>query len=185
LTSAGLRSRWGDAADESYSAALARGTGAGIDTFFGCRRFVESVRRGGGEDVSSTRTRTNVLIDGAGGGGLRAALRAMRAIDRLPGYHGELWREMGRTIRAFGTGRTPRCRARHGTFGSGRRSGRRARGAAYGDSNAPRESLEFAHAILLDADRHDRMNLYVALIRASSSLTVLSAGSTVSPAPMH
>lgn len=43
------------------------------------------------------------------------------------------------------------------------------------------KGLEFDHAVVLDADRHNVVNLYVALTRASSTLTVLSAGSAVTP----
>jgi DNA helicase-2/ATP-dependent DNA helicase PcrA len=43
------------------------------------------------------------------------------------------------------------------------------------------KGLEFDHAIVLNADAHNRSNLYVALTRGSRSLTVLSSGVTVSP----
>jgi hypothetical protein len=41
------------------------------------------------------------------------------------------------------------------------------------------KGLEFAHAIVIDADGLDARNLYVALTRGSSSLTVVSASDTL------
>ena len=123
----------------------------------------------------------------ASSGDLNGVLRAMRAVDRLPGYlyRRELWREMGHTIRSFGTDRhlTLPGAAWHVRDG-GRQAGRRVERRTVSRTLLVK-GLEFDHAILLDADRHDRMNLYVALTRAASSLTVLSAGLSVNAAHMH
>lgn len=43
------------------------------------------------------------------------------------------------------------------------------------------KGLEFDHTILLDADQYDRRNLYVALTRASKSVTVLSQSTVLTP----
>jgi DNA helicase-2/ATP-dependent DNA helicase PcrA len=168
-------------------------------------RFASTCKTKVGTDLSSARDRlaAGTMASSAGSeekraaiaalnhvaasGELNGVLRAMNAIDRLPGYmyRRELWREMGRTIRAFGTDRHPTLpgAAWHVRDG-GRQEGRRVERRTVSRTLLVK-GLEFDHAILLDADRHDRMHLYVGLTRASSTLTVLSVGSTVSPAAMR
>lgn len=161
-------------------------TKVGTDLGSACARFATGTMASpaGSEQKRAAVAALNHVAES---GDLNWVLRAMSAVDQLPGYlyRRELWREMGRTIRAFATDRhlTLPGAAWHVRDG-GRQAGRRVERRTVSRTLLVK-GLEFDHAILLDADRHDRMNLYVALTRAASTLTVLSAGSTVSPAPTH
>jgi len=104
------------------------------------------------------------LNDIAASGDLNGVLRAMRRLIGFPAICtgascGARWD--ARSEHSARIAIQP-CRVRHGTF-RWWQTGGPACGAAHGVSNAPRKGLEFDHAVLLDADRHDRMNLYVAL----------------------
>lgn len=109
---------------------------------------------------------------------------AMAAIAQIPGrtlYRQELWREMARTIRVFGMERHPTLRgAAWHVRDRGRHAGRRVEHRTVSRTLLVK-GLEFDHAIVLNADAHDRSNLYVAITRGAGSLTVLSNGSTLTP----
>ena len=109
---------------------------------------------------------------------------AMAAIEQIHGrklYRRELWREMARTIRVFAAERHPTLPgAAWHVRDRGRHAGRRVEHRTVSRTLLVK-GLEFDHAIVLNADAHNRSNLYVALTRGSRSVTVLSSGSTVSP----
>jgi len=110
--------------------------------------------------------------------------RAMRAIDAVPGrvlHRRELWTEMDRAL--------ARWEAEPGTAlvehawrvrDVGRHRGRRVDARSVSRTLLIK-GLEFDHALVLDADKLDTNNLYVAMTRGSSSLTVLSAGLVIRP----
>jgi DNA helicase-2/ATP-dependent DNA helicase PcrA len=109
---------------------------------------------------------------------------AFDAIEAIPGsimHRRELWREMARSIRAFGAGGyTTLADAAWGVRERGRSSGRRVEHRTVSRTVLVK-GLEFDHAVVLNADDHDGANLYVALTRASRTLTVLSGGPTLTP----
>ena len=136
--------------------------------------------------VKKHRRVVEVLIAVARSLGLNAVLPALEAIEQIPQrvlYRRELWREMERALQFHA--RTPgslpdaawkvRNRTRHA-------------GRAVEHRTISRtllvKGLEFDHAIILNAADHDAKNLYVAMTRASRSLTVLSSTPIVRrPAP--
>lgn len=136
--------------------------------------------RGGPE----TRLAISALIEVASGPGIHVIVDAMRNIEQIPDrvlYRRELWREMARTIRI--------CEAETQPTLPGAAWHIRERGRQAGRRVEPRtvsrtlliKGLEFDHAIVLNGDAHDAPNLYVALTRSSTSLTVLSNGPTITP----
>ena len=104
---------------------------------------------------------------------------ALQAIRRLPGtkvYRRELFAEALRTVRSVGSGEydtyadaawSIRDHARH----RGRRLDKRII-----SRTLLIKGLEFDHSLVLDPSEFDAKNLYVALTRGSSSLTVLTEG---------
>jgi DNA helicase-2/ATP-dependent DNA helicase PcrA len=112
---------------------------------------------------------------------LRAAMRAVGAIPGAVIYRRELWFDMDRALARMevdpGT-----SLARHAweVRDVGRRRGRRVEPRTISRTLLIK-GLEFDHALVLDADKLDTQNLYVAITRGSTSLTVLSAGQFVDP----
>jgi hypothetical protein len=98
---------------------------------------------------------------------LNVFLEAMQKIESIPGvsvFRKELWNEMQRTIKIYLTNNYASLReAAWYLRDLARRRGRKL------------EHRVVSRTIVLDADRLDAKNLYVALTRASRSLTVLSA----------
>ncbi|MGQ0679828.1 MAG: hypothetical protein ACT4OM_09275 [Actinomycetota bacterium] len=115
---------------------------------------------------------------------MRAVGAAMSAIERIPGrilFRRELWRDMQRTIRTLDPNLYPTLAlAAWHVRDRGRHAGRSVERRTVSRTTLIK-GLEFDHAVILDVARHDPMNLYVALTRASSTLTVLSAGSALAP----
>jgi hypothetical protein len=113
-------------------------------------------------------------------------LTAMQAIEELPGiviYRQELWRELKRALRiqhdeSPSTVRDAVLTARDRT----RRHGRDVEHRSVSRTLLVK-GLEYAHAIVLDADVLDITNLYVAMTRGSTTLTVLSNRSRLTPRP--
>jgi DNA helicase-2/ATP-dependent DNA helicase PcrA len=130
----------------------------------------------------------NALKQAAGSEELSLVDSAMDAFERLDGslvyVRRELWRELRRALNEFGriegrtlteTAWTVRNRVRH----IGRRVDRRCV-----STTLLVKGLQFDHAIILDAnDLEDAENLYVALSRASRSLTVFSGTPTIQRDP--
>lgn len=123
------------------------------------------------------------LIEVATSSTLSAASRFLTKIAVLPGtlYRPELLHEMQRALREHETGQhksledsawTVRDRTRH----VGRRPYRRIVARTH-----LIKGLEFDHAIIVDAQDLDDKNLYVALTRASRSLTVCSPSRFLEP----
>ncbi|MGH7307238.1 MAG: ATP-binding domain-containing protein [Candidatus Rokuibacteriota bacterium] len=127
--------------------------------------------------VKKHRGVVQALLDVAGSGAFDPVLPAFEAIEQIPGrvlYRRELWREIQRAVQLHI--RTPggslpdaawkvRNRTRHA-------------GRAVEHRTISRtllvKGLEFDHVVVLNAADHDAKNLYVAMTRASRSLTVLS-----------
>jgi DNA helicase-2/ATP-dependent DNA helicase PcrA len=110
--------------------------------------------------------------------------RAMRAIDAIPGrvlHRRELWTEMDRAL-ARSEAEPGKALVEHAwrVRDVGRQRGRRVDARSVSRTLLIK-GLEFDHALVLDADSLDTNNLYVAITRGSSSLTVLSAGSVIQP----
>ncbi len=113
-------------------------------------------------------------------------LTAMQAIEQLPGiivYRQELWRELKRALRiqhdeSPSTLRDAVLTARDRT----RRYGRDVEHRSVSRTLLVK-GLEYAHAIVLDADVLDITNLYVAMTRGSTTLIVLSNRSRLTPRP--
>ncbi len=110
---------------------------------------------------------------------------AMAEIESMPGailHRRELWREMAKAIRTniSDPHESIEAAARKVRDG-GRHGGRRVEHRTVSRTVLVK-GLEFEHAIVLNAEDHDGPNLYVALTRASTSLTVLSRGRVLQPA---
>ena len=108
---------------------------------------------------------------------------AMKAIERASTgnlYRGELWAEMQQAIALFSS------EPEHETLAKAAWVVRDL-GRHHGRKMAPKvvsrtllvKGLEFDHSIVLDASELETKDLYVAMTRGSSSLTVLSESSTV------
>jgi DNA helicase-2/ATP-dependent DNA helicase PcrA len=152
------------------------------------RGTAESFRAGATPPVRGgveTREAVEALIEVARYPTLAPVPGAMSAIDQIPGrvlHRRELWREMARTLRVFGAEQHPTLPgAAWGVRDRGRHAGRPVEHRTVSRTLLVK-GLEFDHAIVLNADAHDASNLYVALTRGSSSLTVLSAGDSIRPA---
>lgn len=109
---------------------------------------------------------------------------AMALIEGLPGavlHRRELWRDMARSVREHMADPEPnlaetawRVRDR------GRQGGRRVEIRTVSRTLLVK-GLEFDHAVVLNAHAHPAPDLYVALTRASRSLTVLSTSNLLAP----
>ena len=116
--------------------------------------------------------------------GFDQVLNCLRCLGEHPGsvlYRRELFDEMNRAVRAVIDGKcttlldaawTVRDRTRH----VGRRLGLRT-----ASTTLRVKGLEFAHAVVLDPAALDTKNLYVAMTRGSTSLTVISAQPILHP----
>lgn len=105
-------------------------------------------------------------------------LRALRAIEKMPRrvlYRRELLREMERALEF--QMRNPSGSLRDAAWKSRNRARHAGRIVEYRTISRTLlvKGLEFDHAVVLNATDHDARNLYVAMTRASKSLTVLSA----------
>lgn len=110
------------------------------------------------------------------------AAAAMRAIEALPGsvlFRRELYREMQKTIAAH----LPNARLEETAWrvrDSARRYGRKVEARSVSRTLLVK-GLEFDHVVLPDAHELDTKNLYVALTRASKSVTILSKTPILQP----
>jgi len=129
------------------------------------------------------RAAVDALIAVASDPTLGSVVDAMAVIEVIPGavlHRRELWRDMGRSVREHLADPEPelaetawRVRDR------GRRGGRRVEIRTVSRTLLVK-GLEFDHAVVLNADAHPAPDLYVALTRASRTLTVLSASDLLS-----
>lgn len=102
------------------------------------------------------------------------ALDMLANTDSAVIYRRELLHEMQRSVRAYGAGEAPSLNdaawiVRNRT----RRTGRHPARCVLGTTLLVK-GLEFDHCVVLDADKYDPKNLYVALTRGSKSLTIVS-----------
>ena len=109
------------------------------------------------------------------------ALESFRLIPGAKVYRRELLREMMKSILAVATAEAANLEeaawiVRNRT----RQIGRRLPRCAVGTTLLVK-GLEFDHAVLLDADAYNRRNLYVALTRGSTSLTIVSRSQIIQP----
>lgn len=111
-----------------------------------------------------------------------AALYRISKISGTVIYRWELIREMARSINAvkFGEADTL-ANAAWIVRNRARQRGRQLPRCAVGTTLLVK-GLEFDHAVVLDADAHNRENLYVALTRGSKSLTIVSKSQIIRPA---
>lgn len=109
------------------------------------------------------------------------ALNLIKEIDGAYLYRGELWCEMHRAIKAkFAEKYDTLYEAAYAIRQKTRITGR---------TEYPRivsrtlliKGLEYDHAIILDADKMDKRNLYVAMTRGSRSLTIFSENNILQP----
>lgn len=135
--------------------------------------------------TSSNRDAISALVQVSRDTSLSPVEAAMKEIEAIPGsilHRRELWREMARTIRLHADGRqSSLAEAAWAVRDRGRSAGRRVEHRTVSRTVLVK-GLEFAHAVVLNADAHDGPNLYVALTRASQTLTVLSEHATLAPA---
>jgi DNA helicase-2/ATP-dependent DNA helicase PcrA len=126
----------------------------------------------------------NALVELANTGTLKSVRQALVVLRRSDGAaeaRYELFYEMLAALREHETGKhsclkDAAVRSRDRT----RRSGRAASRYVVGRTLLIK-GQEFDHALILDAGAFDRKNLYVALTRASRTLTVLSVSPVLSP----
>lgn len=112
---------------------------------------------------------------------LRAAMQAIRAIPGGILHRRELWVDMDRALaRSEVDPATPLVDHAWQVRDVGRQRGRRVETRTVSRTLLVK-GLEFDHALVLDADALDVNNLYVAITRGRTSLTVLSAGPVVTP----
>jgi DNA helicase-2/ATP-dependent DNA helicase PcrA len=117
------------------------------------------------------------LIEVGQSSSLDPILEALRAIEKIPRcvlYRRELLREMERALEfemrsATGSLREAAWKSRNRARHAGRMVEHRTI-----SRTLLIKGLEFDHAVVLNAADHDARNLYVAMTRASRSLTVLS-----------
>lgn len=108
-------------------------------------------------------------------------LKLIQAIDDAHLYRADLWHGMLNALKLYSTGDYPSLKdaAWHS----------RQREKFWGRREYPRivsrtlliKGLEYDHAIVLDADKFNVKNLYVALTRGSRSLTIISSEQRLSP----
>lgn len=118
-------------------------------------------------------------------GSLLTVRKALELLARLPGakkVRYELYQEMLSSLREYETGDHSCLEEAAITIRERTRRIGRAPGKYVISRTLLVKGLEFDHAIILDADRLDRKNLYVALTRASRTLTVLSSSPILNPA---
>ncbi len=127
--------------------------------------------------VKKHRGVVQALIGVGQSAALDPVLPALDALEQIPGrvlYRRELWREMQRAVQLHA--RTPGGSLPDAAWKMRNRT--RHAGRAVEHRTISRtllvKGLEFDHAIVLNAGDHDARNLYVAMTRASRSLTVLS-----------
>ncbi|MGH2705368.1 MAG: hypothetical protein ACRDJ4_09805 [Actinomycetota bacterium] len=132
------------------------------------------------------RLAIEALIEVAGNPTVSSIPAAMTKIEQIAGgvlYRRELWREMARSVRTFATENRPTLPgAAWHVRDRGLHAGRRVEHRTVSRTLLVK-GLEFDHAIVLNGDVHNAANLYVAITRGSSSLTILSNGSSVTPRP--
>lgn len=109
---------------------------------------------------------------------LRIILDIMKMIEAIPGvsvFRRELWGELQRTINLYISNNYATLKEAAWLLRDlARKKGRKLESRVISRTLLIK-GLEFDHGIVLDADKLDAKNLYVALTRASTSLTVLSA----------
>ncbi len=132
--------------------------------------------------TKSVELAKSVCAGAAEDGGLRALPKVFDQIDRIPEgrlFRRELWRDGRKAVLAGSTGA-------EGTFYEAAwevRNRLRHLGRALEHRTISRtllvKGLEFEHAIVLDASEHNARNLYVAMTRATQSLTVCSVNPVI------
>jgi hypothetical protein len=152
-------------------------TGVGTDF----ASVIKALRQGkspGTPQSAKKKNAVEALVRVAETDDLRVAIPAIRAVEKASTgnlFREELWTELVRAIEVFTS------EDRHGSLADAAWVVRD-RGRLTGRQVAPRivsrtllvKGLEFDHAVLVDASEFDTKNLYVAMTRGSSSLTVLS-----------
>lgn len=126
--------------------------------------------------------RATHAADGAALRKVGGLLEALKNSDACRVCRHDLLREMLQTINIAVADGTDLVSAAVRVRESFRHRGRKLPRHAVG-STLLLKGLETDHAIILDADRMDRKNLYVALTRATKSVTVFSRDSVLRPRP--
>lgn len=134
--------------------------------------------------VRNCTDQLDALLRVAKDGGIDAVESALDSVERVPRafvYRRELLREMKRTVRAFAGGEAKSLeQAAWVIRNRTRRLGRVLPRYAVGTTLLVK-GLEFDHAIVLDAEKYDAKNLYVAMTRGSRSLTIVSDNPCLRP----
>jgi DNA helicase-2/ATP-dependent DNA helicase PcrA len=106
-------------------------------------------------------------------------LRLLEGVPNRRIFRRELWREMGRALNVYGSGRGASLWEAAWEL----RNRLRRQGRAVERRTVSRtlliKGLEFDHAVILDASEHDAKNFYVAATRPTKSLTICSANPRV------
>ena len=114
---------------------------------------------------------------------IESALQTLVRVEQAVVYRRELLREMQKAIRAVIAGEASNLEeAVWVVRNRSRRLGRILPRCAVGTTLLVK-GLEFDHAVILDADAMDAKNLYVALTRGSTSLTIVSREMVIRPKP--
>ncbi len=147
--------------------------------------MVDRVSDGGGHRSQKYRLQLDLFSEVVETGSLQSVRMALVALGRVAAANRarhELFQEMLNALREHETGRHASLEdAAIRTRDRTRRTGR-APGQYVISRTLLVKGLEFDHAIVLSAHELDRKNLYVALTRASRSLTVLGTSPVLDPA---
>lgn len=151
------------------------------------KKLMEHLERGGGVGTSRMRTHPAVLeaLRDVEGSVSPAPVRvALSALQNVPGAHlfrRELWAEMRRALERHELVQTACLADAAWQVRQVARHAGRAEAARALSRTLLVKGLEYEHTLVLDADALGACELYVALSRASTSLTVLSASTVLSP----
>jgi hypothetical protein len=122
-----------------------------------------------------------VVVQEPSPGSLLEATQAIEQMPEIAVFRRELWRELQRAARVQRD--ESRISLRDAVLTARDRTRRHGREVEHRSVSRTLliKGLEYEHAIVLDADSFDVTNLYVAMTRGSTSLTVLSAHSRLAP----
>lgn len=126
----------------------------------------------------------NLLLNIVTSPSLDAVLPALDGLRKIPGtklWRRELFLEMRRALREYATGQHPDLKTAAWSIRNKTRHAERTLGTRVVSRTLLVKGLEFDHCVILDPDFLSAKELYVALTRGSTSLTILSRNSVLQP----
>ena len=149
----------------------------------GGRKWADAIKKGGGGRIRTDRGQFDALARTAENADIRWVGPALRGLIERPNvrvHRRQLYRDVLAALavleREGGTGEDAVWAARNRTRHRGRAIGQ----AAIGRTVLVK-GLEFDHVIVLDTEKMNARNLYVALTRGSRKVTVISVSRTLTP----